>query len=535
VIAGAPRRSAGASEEGRAVAGGPPQRPAAGASFGRAVSGASPQRPAAGASVGRAVIAGAPRRSAGASEEGRAVAGGPPQRPAAGASVGRLPAGWLLGRAAAGGPRLLAGGLLGRAVTAGGGRRLLARPRRGLVGLAVALSFALAGCYQEVRIDDPDGSPLPWDGGAADGSPGRFVPPSGECVEGTGVDLLLVVDNSNSMAEEQASLAAELPSLVRSLVEPPDADADGQPDWVPIPDLRVGVVTTDMGTGGFAVTTCVRSDFGDDGVLRTAGNPGLTGCMATYPPFLQFEPSGGTPAEAFAADVSCVATVGTGGCGFEQPLEAALKALSPAAPTASTGPGYVPPRFFRDTRGHGDGANDGFVRDDSLLAVVVVTDEEDCSALDPTFFDPSSPTYGATDLNLRCSVHAAEALHPVSRYVEGLAALRAGRPDLLAFALIAGVPPDLASPEPTDEAYAAILADERMQERIDPAMPTRLVPSCNVPGRGVAFPPRRLVEVARGLGAARSTVQSICQADFSPAAGAIARLVGTRACRRYEE
>jgi len=40
-----------------------------------------------------------------------------------------------------------------------------------------------------------------------------------------------------------------------------------------------------------------------------------------------------------------------------------------------------------------------------------------------------------------------------------------------------------------------------------------------VPGRGLAFPPRRIVQVGRGLDArgVSTTMQSICQADFTPA------------------
>ncbi|MCA9609422.1 MAG: hypothetical protein KC619_27665, partial [Myxococcales bacterium] len=339
---------------------------------------------------------------------------------------------------------------------------------------------------------------------------------------------------SNSMTEEQESLAIQLPSLVRSLIDPPDSDGDGTLDWLPITDLQVGVVTTDMGTGGFTVPTCARSDFGDDGVLRTIGRTDVAGCMATYPSFLGFDPMADSP-DGFAFDVGCVARTGTGGCGFEQPLEAALKALSPSTATPSTGPGYEAPVFFRMTFGHADTVNSGFVRDDTLLAVVLVTDEEDCSAEDPGLFDPTSATYGSTDLNLRCFAHADEALQPVERYVRGLAALRANRPDLLALGLIVGVPADLAMSQPTDADFSRILADRRMQETVDPVMPTRLVPSCNIPGRGVAFPPRRLVQVARELSGHRSTVQSICQEDFSPAAAAIARLLGTRACAAYME
>jgi hypothetical protein len=322
---------------------------------------------------------------------------------------------------------------------------------------------------------------------------------------------------------------------VRQLVEPPDRDGDGALDWLPITDLQVGVITTDLGTGGFAVPTCSDAARGDDGVLRTVARPERPDCAPSYPSFLRYQPGGAVTPEALAFDLACVAEVGTGGCGFEQTLEAALKALSPAAPTSYTGASYIAPSFSGGTRGHGDGLNRGFVRDDTLLAVLVLTDEEDCSARDASLFDPSSPDYGATDLNLRCAVHQDAALHPIERYVTGLRALRAGRPDLLAFAVIGGVPADLAEPVASDDGYARLLADPRMAERIDPEAPSRLAPSCDVAGRGLAFPPRRLVHVARGLGAARSTVQSICQESLAPATGAIARLLGARACSRFVE
>src|SRR5690606_13917634 len=108
--------------------------------------------------------------------------------------------------------------------------------------LALLLLLPLAGCYETYVIDDPYGSAPPWDAGHQRDS-GVFVPPPGKCVEPSGVDLLFVVDNSNSMAEEQASLAAQIPALVRALVEPPDEDADVNPDWLPISDLSVGVIT----------------------------------------------------------------------------------------------------------------------------------------------------------------------------------------------------------------------------------------------------------------------------------------------------
>jgi hypothetical protein len=116
-------------------------------------------------------------------------------------------------------------------------------------------------------------------------------------------------------------------------------------------------------------------------------------------------------------------------------------------------------------------------------------------------------------------------VQPVERYVDGLLATR-NSPDLLVYATISGTPPELipAAGEPlVDSTYSGILAAPQMQEMIDPAMPTRLATSCNVAGRGFAFPPRRMVEVARQLNSrgAGGIVQSICQADFSPALNAI--------------
>jgi hypothetical protein len=77
-----------------------------------------------------------------------------------------------------------------------------------------------------------------------------------------------------------------------------------------------------------------------------------------------------------------------------------------------------------------------------------------------------------------------------------------------------------------------MLSDSRMIEEIDPDMPTRLRTSCEAAGRGFAFPPRRMVEVARAL-EGRSTVASICDDDLAPAARRIATLFGRRACSRY--
>jgi hypothetical protein len=119
------------------------------------------------------------------------------------------------------------------------------------------------------------------------------------------------------MEEEQAALIAELPSLIQTLTTGDFDGSDGLPiggdpnDFEAVEDLHVGVVTSDMGTGGFVVPSCARSDFGDDGLLRTQGNR-AAGCMASYPGFFGFR-SGDDP-DAFANEVACVAVTGAGGC-----------------------------------------------------------------------------------------------------------------------------------------------------------------------------------------------------------------------------
>lgn len=351
------------------------------------------------------------------------------------------------------------------------------------------------------------------------------------------VDLLFMVDNSNSMATVQVNLTAQFPRLIRILVtgdfDESGETGDNDDDFDPVRDLNFGVITSDMGTGGYTVPTCANSDFGDDGILQTRGR--LPGCQMEYPSFLNFRIGRDMP-EQFARDAACVATLGTGGCGLEQQLEAPLKALTPSAPTAWTAPDFVRPGtpdaprglnngFFRNSPGHGDGANAGFARENSVLALILVTDEEDCSAFDPDYYEFDSAIYGGREqINLRCFLYP-EGLHPIERFVNGYVQLRT-RPGLLVFGGITGIPPDLA-PRPGERVdYERILADPRMQGEVDPERPQRVRSSCNTEV-GSADPPRRIVQVAQGLEerGAGVTLQSICSNDFRDALSEVIRLV----------
>ena len=269
-----------------------------------------------------------------------------------------------------------------------------------------------------------------------------------------------------------------------------------------------------MGTGASEVRTCMMGRFGaslgDDGVLSTRGRVGAAGCSASYPAIFDFAPGTDDP-DAFATDLACVAALGTNGCGFERQLEAVLKAVSPSSATSWTADGFVAPSFFGGSSGHALDANAGFLRDESLLAILIVSDEEDCSAADTELFDQDSVRY-AGDLNLRCFQHP-DALHPVSRFVEGLAQLRR-RTTRLVVGSIVGVPLEV-EPSSAVPSYDTILAHPRMVEEID-ASATRLRASCDTP-RGLAFPPRRILTMQRDLEAlgAATTTGSIRQSSYT--------------------
>ncbi len=411
---------------------------------------------------------------------------------------------------------------------------------------ALLTVLAASGCYGSTSVLDRDGAapggdagPVGTvDSGSGPGSDAGSLPDQlGVCGGAdlcatvrpsvSSVDLLLMIDNSNSMSEEQLSLVTEIPRVIHILTSG-DRDADGVRDFAPVTSLHVGIIDSDMGTGSVTGIESCSGGFGDDGIMQNHGSF-ESGCMPTYPSGIFDFASGRDDETAFANDVGCVASLGTDGCGFEHQLEAPLKALTlvpttdGTSPVSWTRPGYRPAVFLGSTFGHGGpgGANDGFMRPDSVLAILLVSDEEDCSAIDPSIFDRTDPRYASVDLNLRCHTFT-DAQYPIQRYVDGFIGLRSS-PELLVFSAIVGVPQDAVD---SGLSYGQILALDAMTERIDPVAGNRVLPSCTSPaGRGVAYPPRRIVEVAQGLqrlGAATS-VQSICNTSYT---GAVDDIIG---------
>jgi hypothetical protein len=189
------------------------------------------------------------------------------------------------------------------------------------------------------------------------------------------IDILFVIDNSPSMDPKQAALAAAFPRMIAALQSLPGG----------LPDVHIGVVSSDMGAGNGAMGGNCGRVLGDKGLLwgndpndltasvadgsKYATNLIASGCGlnlgARWIEDVQM-PSPGVGRQrnytGNLADVfSClVKAMGVSGCGEEHQLQATRVALLPQ-------PGI-------------NDANNGFLRSEAYLAVVLITDEDDCSA-----------------------------------------------------------------------------------------------------------------------------------------------------------
>jgi hypothetical protein len=398
----------------------------------------------------------------------------------------------------------------------------------------------------DAEVPEPDAD-VPDDAGELDS--GVVIPPEdggdGPTAATYKIDLLFVVDNSGSMREEQLALREQFPMLISRLLSN-TAIGGGEGVVAGAQDIHLGVVSTDLGAvGASGIEGC--TGLGDEGLLNNFAGVEATGCSTTVfaPRFLSYV-AGTDDATQLATDLGCIADLGITGCGFEQQLESMLKAVWPGDDGRIT--------FLTDLGGFGmtgqAGAafpNGEFVRhggdDVSVLAIVLVSDEEDCSSsntshLFPAHQLPIDDPRSLQGLNTRCFYESQQpepnGLYDIERYVDGLRSLRPGYEQRVVFGAIVGVPAELVSPSALSGVdfsssaersahYSAILSHPDMQYQLDdrgtPEVPEDdgLRPSCTTAtGSALAYAPRRIVEVARGFGE-HGFVQSICASDWSPA------------------
>jgi hypothetical protein len=212
---------------------------------------------------------------------------------------------------------------------------------------------------------------------------------------------------------------------------------------------------------------------------------------------------------------SCIATVGVNGCGIEQHLEAFWKALAPSTYNDFLGP---------DTSGKADSSNRGFARSDSVLAIIHVADEDDCSVTAQGAFMWEQGDVQGYSVGVRCQMLKDQpqfqaAIQPIDRYAKGLIGLRAAFPERLVYAGIVGLPQGDSVPYGDPD---ALLALSSMQAQLNPADKTAIVPVCGSDGQGAAgtaFPGRRAVQLAKAIKALGGdyVLRSICDDNYAPA------------------
>jgi MYXO-CTERM domain-containing protein len=319
------------------------------------------------------------------------------------------------------------------------------------------------------------------------------------------LDILFVVDNSGGMGAEQIAFMQAFPRLIEEL----DLTATGRPS------IHIGIVSSDVGIGGYDAGGC--SDDGDDGLLQGEAREGL--CSPPRDDFISDElsPAGlrRTNYDGELADVfSCIAQLGTVGCGLEQHLEATKRALE------------NPDHY--DTP-----ETNGFRRPGAYLAVIIVADEDDCSAEDSSVFDPSQDdlndllgpfgSFRCTEFGVQCSSPSAvigrsagsysgctamddsatNYLHHPAHYADFLKSLTADDPTRVYVGIIAG------DPEPFN-----VVIDTSGRPELDPACET-------ASGAIAAAPGVRFRSMVEQFDPTRAELASICSDGLAGPLGVI--------------
>jgi hypothetical protein len=178
------------------------------------------------------------------------------------------------------------------------------------------------------------------------------------------IDILFMIDNSSSMTEMQQKLYDQLPVLMNALEM-----------ITPQPSLHVAVVSSDMGAPGDSTSSIGCTKVGDQGEFQSM--PRGT-CSATSldsgANYIISDPGDMMTnyTDANIADVfQCIALLGEKGCGFEHQLASIDHALGSDNYQPDNNGNLVPTP---------PSTNTGFLRDEAYLGIVILTNEDDCSA-----------------------------------------------------------------------------------------------------------------------------------------------------------
>lgn len=192
------------------------------------------------------------------------------------------------------------------------------------------------------------------------------------------VDILIVADDSASMGDKSTVLATSLKPFLQGLAASTS-------------DIHLGVVSSSLGTmGGDVCSDTTGSGDGTKNRLAhlVTGGPGGKPLDSAKDGVLRFGPGGTSDLTSFVGDAQAlVQGVGQTGCGFEAQLESAYRFLVQPDPWV---------KIQLDAKNQADLGTDVdfdvirqralFLRPDSLLVVLMLTDEDD-STVDPRTLD----------------------------------------------------------------------------------------------------------------------------------------------------
>ena len=187
------------------------------------------------------------------------------------------------------------------------------------------------------------------------------------------LDILFMIDNSSSMSDMQQKLYEQLPLFMEKL------ESLKTP-----PSLHVAVVSSDMGAPGDSTSKIMCTTFGNEGKFQSAprSNSLLNPPVVCTDTTISTPPGAPDSTNTFISnadmmpnftnpDISkvfqCIALLGDSGCGFENQLGSIDRALG----AENLQPGQTP---------NPPGTNVGFLRPEAYLGIVILTNEDDCSA-----------------------------------------------------------------------------------------------------------------------------------------------------------
>jgi len=233
------------------------------------------------------------------------------------------------------------------------------------------------------------------------------------------IDLLFMIDNSISMADKQSVLTDAVPEFVNRLVDPicvedegvpcgdpssMDGCSCGEPEFPGITDIHIGVVTSSLGGhGGIVCTEAFGEQYwnptqNDRGHLITRGGDGSSVATWNGTGFLSWDPENSArnadatiPGIAVSSQLidafrNLVAGAGEQGCGHEASLEAWYRFLidpEPPLDVVVDGSTQMAVPVGIDEELLAQRAQ--FLRPDSVVAIVMLSDENDCSIRDGEF------------------------------------------------------------------------------------------------------------------------------------------------------